>query len=126
MLETLLYLGQEVRLLIMMNDTGSESVADSIANRLTLTLTELVTIDSSLSGRDARQEIMELLSPIVHHELEDVRAIGHGDEIINLNPPGSTDEPLTTFIRRDSLSSSGFTVTWGRYKNIHRYWNGTC
>ena len=109
----------------MMNDTSSESTADSIANRLTIVLTELVTTDSTLSGDDARREIRELLFPYVQHELEDVRSFGEGGhggtDYENENEPFSTDEPLTIFVRPQTLSSSGFTVNWGRHGNIHRY-----
>jgi len=102
-----------------MNDTISESAADSIANRLTLTLTELVTIGSDLSGDDARREITELLFPIVHHELEDLRSLVKPLDV-TVNPPFDSDRPLTIFIRPQTLSSTGFTVTWGRHENIHR------
>ena len=84
-----------------------------------MTLTELATVESSLSGQTTRQEIRELLFPIVHHELDDVRS-GGGILIIDGGSRPDGNESLTIFVRKDSLRSTGFVVNWGRYRNTHR------
>lgn len=113
---------RELKLFILSNDT-SQATADSIANRLTLMLTELLISSPSPSAplvqRENKDEIRDLLLPIVNHEIEDLLLLSR-IEIEDNGPPTSSGHRLTVFVSKSTITSSGFTAIWGRYQSIHR------
>ena len=117
--DNLLSISRELKLLVMSNSTMTEAAADSIAERLTQALIVLVTSSPTFGRPATRDEIRNILFPVVHHEVNDI-FLTRQIEVIEAGPKPDGNERLTIFIKKESISSSGFSVAWGRYRNIHR------
>ncbi|XP_076820779.1 uncharacterized protein LOC143466065 isoform X5 [Clavelina lepadiformis] len=122
--ESLISLAREIKRLSE-TQNANEATVDSITRRLSESLSVLLTSPnqptSSLTDI-SRQNVRDLLFPIVHFHIKEALAGASDPLVIEAGRMFTMERVLATFVNNRTITSSGFTLLWSGFRNSHRYY----
>ncbi|CAK8671356.1 unnamed protein product [Clavelina lepadiformis] len=122
--ESLISLAREIKRLSE-TQNANEATVDSITRRLSESLSVLLTSPnqptSSLTNI-SRQNVRDLLFPIVHFHIKEALAGASDPLVIEAGRMFTMERVLATFVNNRTITSSGFTLLWSGFRNSHRYY----